>query len=123
MGFQENTIYEGNLTLDAYGNYSICESQAAVEVRDGALLLMTESSVTNNQYVGVSVLHGAKAHINDTTITGTSTISVENNDSQTFGGANVLVKQEVKQVFLINSFLKELRLRILFHLQMEHLFH
>jgi len=63
----------------------------AVEVSKGAVLFMENSIIMNNEFIGVFIFEGGKAHIRNTTVEGTTSVrTVQGN----LGGANITVYQQ-----------------------------
>ena len=81
------TDVEVDKRIDTFENIGV------VEVRNRAKLLMENAEFENNQFIGLLILNGARAHVRDVEFSGTKEIQV---GSTLYGGSNIVVKQNTE---------------------------
>ena len=93
----ENTkVYSNELDVrnsgfasELYSEDGISVANGAVEARNGALLLMENGIISNNDFVGLLIMEGAKAHVRDVDVEDTNSVNI---DGRNLGGINVALK-------------------------------
>ncbi|MBN1798491.1 MAG: hypothetical protein JW822_07930 [Spirochaetales bacterium] len=83
------TVKENGCRRTDSGDYTF--GIGAVEVSKGAVLFMENSTVINNEFLGVFIFEGGKAHIRNTTVEGTKSVATAQGE---WGGANISVCQK-----------------------------
>jgi hypothetical protein len=98
-----NTIYVTSNDIDSEvviadftenGGITAFAGRAVVEVRNRAKLLMENAQFDDNQFIGLLVLNGGRAHVRDVDFMNSRKINTD--DAYTaYGGSNIVIKQDI----------------------------
>jgi len=100
----ENTkVYSDELDVrssgvfpELFSEHAISVATGAVEARNGALLLMENGMISNNDYIGLLIFDGAQAHLRNVDVVDTRQVTVDGGER---GGVNVALRTSPESAF------------------------
>ncbi|MGI0008670.1 MAG: thrombospondin type 3 repeat-containing protein [Nitrosopumilaceae archaeon] len=85
----ELDVRNSGFATELFSEDGISVGKGAVEARNGALFLMENGMISNNDFVGLLIIEGAQAHVRNVDVENTQSVTIE---GRQWGGVNVSLK-------------------------------